>query len=57
MGEFSGDEFGVYLFAKTFGLNFEPIPRSLRPFATKIQHGKDSMTDRRTDISKVGEGA
>ena len=35
-------------------LSYEPIPKSLRPSVTKIQPGKESMTDRRTDRQTDG---
>ena len=34
--------------------SYEPIPRSLRPSVTKIQPGKKSMTDGRTDSESIG---
>ena len=34
--------------------SYEPIPRSLRPSITKIQPGKESMTDGQTDRRKDG---
>ena len=34
-------------------LSYEPIPWSLRSFVAKIQPGKESMTDRRTDIPNL----
>ena len=34
-------------------LSYEPIPMFLRPSVTKIQPGKESMTDRRTDTPNL----
>ena len=49
--ESSGNYQKAHLHETTF--HFEHISRSLRPYLTKIQPGKESMKERRTDTPNL----